>query len=376
MATVNYSLEREQGRSALNIIIWATLVVTLALGVFDLQFHTPVSIVTLFAASLACIPMLILNARGQYPLAAGLLSVVGLLVITANIYDGDGIHDPGVLAYPIFILGGTLLFGKRAAPYFTLAAVAAVTVIVYLETEGYIHPHIGRTDFAILIPFGTLLLLAGVIIWVILRNLEGNLQRALESEAELARSYDLTLEAWATLLEHRDRDTQGHTQRVTALTLQLAQALGLSGPALVDIRRGALLHDLGKMGMPDSVLLKRGTLTDEEWAVVRRHPALAQQLLTPIRYLRAAVDIPWCHHEKWDGTGYPRGLKGEQIPLAARIFAVADVWDAVTSERPYRAAMPKEQAREHLRSRSGSQFDPVIVQAFLELDPSSANGSA
>src|SRR5581483_9371106 len=133
------------------------------------------------------------------------------------------------------------------------------------------------------------------------------------------------------------------------------------------VRRGALLHDIGKMGVPDNILLKPGKLTDEEWEIMRRHPQYAFDLLTPISYLRRSLDIPFCHHEKWDGTGYPRGLKGEEIPLVARIFAVVDVWDAVTSDRPYRPAWTKDQALKHIQEQSGSHFDPRVVRTFLDM---------
>ncbi|MDO8690689.1 MAG: HD-GYP domain-containing protein, partial [Dehalococcoidia bacterium] len=147
--------------------------------------------------------------------------------------------------------------------------------------------------------------------------------------------------------------------------VDLARAMDYSEAELAQVRRGALLHDIGKMGVPDSILLKPGSLTEEEWVAMRKHPTYAYDLLRPIAYLRGALDIPYCHHEKWDGTGYPRGLKGEQIPLPARIFAVVDVWDALTSERPYRPAWDPERALEHIRSTSGSDFDPRVVEAFL-----------
>jgi len=150
---------------------------------------------------------------------------------------------------------------------------------------------------------------------------------------------DATIEGWSRALDLRDKETEGHTLRVTAQTLELAHIMGLSGDQLVNIRRSALLHDIGKMGVPDHILLKAEDLTEDEWKIMRKHPTFAFELLSPIRYLKsAAIDIPYCHHEKWDGTGYPRGLKGEQIPLAARIFAAPDVWDALTSDRPYRPA--------------------------------------
>ncbi len=187
------------------------------------------------------------------------------------------------------------------------------------------------------------------------------------SNAELALAYDTTLEGWSRALDLRDQETEGHTQRVTALTLRLAQIVGIGEPELLHIRRGALLHDIGKMGIPDSVLLKPAQLTPGEWEIMRRHPVYAYELLAPITYLRQAVEIPYNHHEKWDGSGYPRGLKGEQIPLAARIFAVVDVWDALRSDRPYRAAWREEKVREYIRAQAGLHFDPRIVQAFLDL---------
>ncbi|HYM69035.1 MAG TPA: GAF domain-containing protein [bacterium] len=187
------------------------------------------------------------------------------------------------------------------------------------------------------------------------------------SNADLALAYDTTLAGWARAMEHRDREVEGHTQRVMDLTVRLAGRLGVSADEVVHIRRGVLLHDVGKLGVSDAVLFKRGPLTDEEREMMERYPAYAYELLTPIPYLRPALDIPYCHREKWDGTGYPRGLRGEQIPLAARIFAVADVWDVVRSDRPYRPARSDEAATAHLRGHAGTQFDPTVVEAFLQM---------
>jgi HD-GYP domain-containing protein (c-di-GMP phosphodiesterase class II) len=189
-----------------------------------------------------------------------------------------------------------------------------------------------------------------------------------QSNIELARAYDDTLEGWSRTLDLRDKETEGHSQRVTEMTVRLARAMDVSDAEMVHVRRGALLHDIGKMGIPDAILHKPGPLTDEEWEIMRLHPTYAYELLSPIAFLGPALDIPYCHHEKWDGTGYPRGLKGEQIPLAARIFAVADVWDALRSNRPYRKARPREMAYAYIREQSGKHFDPEVVEAFLKLD--------
>jgi putative two-component system response regulator len=188
-----------------------------------------------------------------------------------------------------------------------------------------------------------------------------------ERTEDLARSYDETLQGWAKTLELRERETAGHSRRVVELTLRLAERLGVPADERLQLYRGALLHDIGKMGVPDSILLKPGPLTPDEWAIMRMHPVYAHELLGHIRYLEPALDIPYCHHEFWDGSGYPRGLVGTQIPLAARIFALADVWDALTSDRPYRAAMPPAEVRAYIRNLSGIQFDPALVEIFIHI---------
>lgn len=190
------------------------------------------------------------------------------------------------------------------------------------------------------------------------------LQRA---NADLMLAYNTTLEGWGRALDLRDKETEGHTQRVTELTLSLARAMGMTEEQLVHVRQGALLHDIGKMGIPDSILLKPGPLTEEEWATMRKHPVYGREMLAPIAYLRPALPIPHCHHERWDGSGYPQALKGEAIPLEARIFAVVDVWDALTSDRPYRPAWPPGQAKAYIREQAGKHFDPQVVSAFLSL---------
>jgi response regulator RpfG family c-di-GMP phosphodiesterase len=191
-----------------------------------------------------------------------------------------------------------------------------------------------------------------------------NLQRA---NLDLILAYDTTLEGWSRALDLRDKETEGHTQRVTELTLDLARAMGLRDEELVHVRRGAMLHDIGKMGIPDHILLKPGPLSDDEWVIMKKHPGYALDLLSPIAYLHPALDIPYAHHEKWDGTGYPRGLRGEQIPQTARIFAVIDVWDALRSDRPYRSAWSQDKALTYIREQAGKHFEPAVVMAFLKL---------
>jgi len=189
-----------------------------------------------------------------------------------------------------------------------------------------------------------------------------------KSNAELEIAYQATLEGWVRALDMRDRETEGHTQRVTTLTRRLATSMGVDDDALLHITRGALLHDIGKMAIPDGILLKPSGLTEEERNLIQKHPVYAYEMLSPIKFLLPALDIPYCHHEKWDGSGYPRGLKGEDIPFAARIFSVVDVWDALVSDRPYRKGLVPADVKKMITEKSGSHFDPRMVDSFFSLD--------
>lgn len=182
--------------------------------------------------------------------------------------------------------------------------------------------------------------------------------------SDLAQAYEETLEGWSRAMDYRDKETEGHTQRVTQVTLAIAQSMGLTDTELMHMRRGALLHDMGKMAIPDSILLKQDTLTDEEWVIMRKHPEFAYEMLRSISFLNQALEIPYCHHEKWDGTGYPRGLKGEEIPLAARIFAIADVWDALRYDRPYRKGWSVEKVLEYINEQSGKHVRPKCSESI------------
>ncbi len=188
-----------------------------------------------------------------------------------------------------------------------------------------------------------------------------------QAHIQLLAAYDATIEGWSLAMDLRDKETEGHARRVTELTLRLGRMLDMNEEKLTHIRRGALLHDIGKLGIPDSILHKPDSLTPEEWAEMKKHPQYAYEMISPIDYLRPALDIPYCHHEKWDGSGYPRGLKGDDIPLAARLFALVDVWDAITSDRPYRKAWDKQKALKYIRDESGKHFDPQAVDLFLRM---------
>lgn len=195
----------------------------------------------------------------------------------------------------------------------------------------------------------------------------GMMEELQQSNIDLRVAYDATIEGWSKALDLRDNETENHTLRVVDMSIRLAEKMGIKNEDLIHIKRGALLHDIGKMGVPDHILHKPGPLTDEEWVIMRQHPQFAYEMLSPISYLHRALDIPSCHHEKWDGSGYPRGLKGEQIPLAARLFAIVDVWDALRSDRPYRKAWPDEKVFAYIKDESGKHFDPNVVNTFMDL---------
>lgn len=203
-------------------------------------------------------------------------------------------------------------------------------------------------------------------LWTERTRLDSALQKLETSHRSLQRAYDETIAGWAHALDLRDHDTEGHSQRVYDLTLHLAKALHFPQEEIVHIGRGALLHDVGKLAIPDAILLKPAKLTEEEWHIMRQHPTYAYEMLFPIEYLHPALAIPYCHHERWDGTGYPRGLCENQIPYAARVFALVDVWDAIHSNRPYQKAQTSEYALDYLRAQRGKHFDPRVVDAFLD----------
>lgn len=192
-------------------------------------------------------------------------------------------------------------------------------------------------------------------------------QEAQKAIIDLTHAYDNTLEGWSGMLDMRDHEMDEHTRRVADLTVELATKMGIDQPELAHVRRGAILHDIGKIGIPDGILRKKGKLNDDEWAIIRSHPSKAYQFLSKVDYLIPALEIPYCHHERWDGSGYPRGLMGDQIPRAALIFAVVDVYDALSSDRPYRKAWETGKILRYIENQSGKQFSPQVVRAFLEL---------
>ena len=367
MANSQANFESDQQKRTLGVIIWIVLLSALILGLYNIQFNTLSSILALFGLALLCVPLLFMNSRGHYLPSALALSLIVLIVINVNLYDGDGILDPGLLAYPIFIMAGTLLFGKRATPYFALAALVSVTVIVYLEIRGDIQPTLGPVRYESLVPIAVLFFASSLIIWVMVGNIEKNLILVRNSMLELSANYESTLEAWAKVMEYRDRETEGHSRRLVELSARLAKALGLSEEQTLNLRRGALIHDIGKLAIPDDILLKPSSLTESEKEIIRKHPDYAAQMLAGISFLEPALSVAKSHHERWDGKGYPGGLKEQEIPLLARLFSVVDTWDALNSERVYRRKWTPDEIKKYLRENSGTLFDPHIVDVFLTI---------
>jgi putative nucleotidyltransferase with HDIG domain len=362
--------EEKQRTKTLTFVIWVTLVASLLLTLFNLQFGSRLSLISLFILDILCIIALVLNARDYYFFAAIFISVMILIAITFNIYDGDGVFDPGVVAYPIFITVGTLILGKRSVLGFTLSSVISLLLIGFLQSRGMIGVSVRTNDVSNLIPLLILTSVAGLTIWIIMANTEKNFDRIKHSEAELRLSYEMTLSGWAKALEYRDHETEGHSRRVVHLSEEIAKTMGCSEEEIQNIRRGAILHDIGKMGIPDSILLKPGPLDPYEWDIMRQHPQYGKDILAGIGFLEPALSIVYCHHERWDGYGYPQGLKNKDIPTTARIFAIVDTWDALNSNRPYRKAWPSEKVIDFIQQNAGTMFDPDIVDIFLKMDKS------
>jgi PAS domain S-box-containing protein len=278
-----------------------------------------------------------------------------------RLHLGEGLAGQAALHRKTIILHGdakTILPAEKFSCYYGVPLIAKGELKGVLEF--FFHTHIHHPEWE-----NFLNTLSGQAA-IALENMD-LFERLQRSNIELSLAYNETIEGWSAALDLRDKETEGHTQRVTEMTLRLAASMGIQDTMLLHIRRGALLHDIGKMGIPDYILLKTEELTAEEAEIMRKHPLYAYELLSKIAYLKPALDIPYCHHERWNGSGYPRGLKGEQIPLAARIFSVVDVWDALTSDRPYRKGWSQKKALSYIRQNAGKLFDPKVVEAFLNL---------
>ncbi len=310
----------------------------------------------------------------DYRLRGSVLLVAGY-AMAVNSFVPFGLEGSGRSYLIVLPMMAFILVGVRAGWVATGASTLTYAVFSVFAYSGmlaqWLDPAYNRLDMAMWATTGLTTVMLLVTIVVLFMSMYRFLLAALKAEraasAELLQTYDATLEGWAHALELRDLETAGHCRRVSDVATRLAGMTGIPESGLHDLYRGSLLHDVGKIGVPDRILLKPGKLTEDELKRMQAHTTYAYELLVHIPFLLKALDIPYCHHERWDGTGYPRGLKGDQIPMLARIFSVVDVYDALTSERCYRPAWPRERALEYIQLRSGSEFDPCVVEAFLDM---------
>jgi HD-GYP domain-containing protein (c-di-GMP phosphodiesterase class II) len=300
-----------------------------------------------------------LNQVGRYDIAGWLLILLVAAAINANLIDGAGLHDPAIAALPLLILLFAVLFNRIWIFFAAGLTILSVFTVYFLNLAGVIDPGYEPTLARAAI-ISVLMAATSLVLWLF----AGSWIKTVEF---LRESYDRTLEGWVKALEFKDPATSGHVREVVDLTERLAVKLGCTEDEVLHIRRGALLHDIGKIGIPDRILSKNGPLSEDEWNVMREHPSLAREFLSGIPFLASAMTIPYSHHERWNGEGYPEGLQGEAIPLAARIFAVVDVWHALGEDRPYRRAWTRAEIADYIRSNAGSLFDPVVVHYFMEI---------
>lgn len=359
--------ERAQRQKTLAVLLRIILLSGVALLLVNLYIRAWDIAGALLGMSALCLPAIWLNARGRYELSASLTLAIMFLAANYNLLASGGLQDSGMLAYPLIIVVGSLFFGRRSIPVVSLVSLGTLAAIAHLEIKGYFTPTPSLTNAGFCLTVVVLLISSAALVWVILHNTDNNISHIRKAEMQLLETYDLTLAGWAKALEYRDNETEGHSRRVVALSSRLAREMGCEESEIEHITRGALIHDIGKMAIPDYILSKPGPLDREEKITMEKHTVFAREMLAPIAFLQPASDIAYCHHERWDGRGYPRGLKGKEIPKAARLFAVVDQWDALSTPRRYREAWPRERVIAYIRENSGKRFDPQVVEAFLRI---------
>ncbi len=353
---VSDNIEQTQKAQFLYVTLLVTIGASLLIGIQNLKEDTYIG-VSLFVLAALCFLCIPLSNRGYYVPVAAFISLLVLAIITLSILEGIGMRDSGLLGYPILIIFTSFLFNKEMTIISTILSLASIELIYYRESTGLLVASAFDINIQLVV-VGVLIMAVGLEMWFYKDNWERMLR-------DLRGAYDLTLAGWGQALELRDHETEGHSERAVKLTVTIGSRMGLTQRELEHLRRGALLHDIGKMAIPDAILLKPGRLTAAEWRVIRQHPQQAVRMLERIPHLAPALAIPRSHHERWDGSGYPDGLAGKAIPVAARIFAVVDVWDALTSDRPYRKAWSEKRAREYIQRNAGKLFDPRVVEEFL-----------
>lgn len=309
-----------------------------------------ISLLVIFAAVYA------INYQG-YPRAAGYVFLIALVVAVSLNLAASGSETIYIL-YSIPVAAASFVI-TPAFSFFMVALCGLSSAQLILMSGGSLQ--------VLVLPFAVLLFLA-VICWLASARLERALGAVEKQNQEISFAYDRALTSWSRMIELANREPEGHTRRVTELALAIGRQMGLGEKELGDLRRGALLHDIGKMNIPVQILRKTGTLDEKEAAMIQRHPVFAYEMLGDIPFLRPAVDVVLYHHENWDGKGYPSGLKGENIPLLARVFTVADNWDALSTDRSYRLGWPKSQIKAYLLAEVGRRFDPMVVEALTHLE--------
>jgi putative nucleotidyltransferase with HDIG domain len=353
-----------------NRLLSLSTAATLIIGTALLAFKYPTPGLILLAFSVVSGALMVAGLRNHHILAAKGLVILFPMVITALMIEGEGLHDPGMVGFSIFIIFSTLLLGKQFLPWAWLTTIVMTIIIFifdYFNVAGLTDDMRFRSSIVDLLTVLILFSVGSAIFWVIMDIIETTMLQVVNGEQQIKDAYDLTLEGWAKALEMRDKETEGHSRRVTELTIQVCQLMGLPDSQIFHIRRGALLHDIGKMAIPDDILHKPNSLTDAEWKIIRQHPENAFEMLKNIQFLSPALEIPLYHHEQWDGRGYPFGLAGDKVPLPARIFAVVDNWDALSSDRSYRPAWKRQKVVDYLSAESGKKFDPQVVEIFLSM---------
>ncbi len=356
--STNY--EQVQRAKLLHVMLVAALLAGLYFAIQNIIFADIPSAISLSLLVAVSLIALHLNHTQHFRLAAFVFGAAVLGVLDYALYEGKAsLHDPGIVVYPIFILCTTFLFGKQGLALSILFSIASVALLYLLEANRIFTPLYPSSPNRV-IGLSVLFVITALITWIVRETWENHLK-------SLEESYDLTLQGWAKALEYRDGETEGHSRRVTELCESLARKLRIKEEEIQIIRRGALVHDIGKMAIPDRILFKPGPLDDEERRIMQEHPSLATKMISGIPFLQPVSNIVYSHHEHWDGSGYPQGLRGEEIPLAARIFTIVDHWDALNSDRPYRKAWDKEQVISYLRENTGKIYDPAIIDVFLDL---------
>jgi hypothetical protein len=357
--------ERYQKERILQVLLVSTLVILFPI-IYGNMGHKE-GLYSTIALFIICLVGMLLNAFQMYILAAIIYTGAVYAAVFFNFVDGYGLRDMAIMVLPMITVFGSLLFNRMVSVLLTAISAGMVMVFHILQGQGFIDNPI-RAETDTIITILSLLFAMNILQIAVLRVWMRNMDWVLYSNDQLKLAYDTTLEGWAKTLELRDLETEGHSRRVVKLTVGLAREMGIKNKELLQqITRGALLHDIGKIAIPDSILLKNGPLTEEERELIEMHPSLAEKMMSEIPFLHSAMEIPRYHHERWDGNGYPYGLAGEDIPLAARIFTVIDNYDALLSDRPYRKAWGSEKTMEYIQENTGKIFDPNVVAAFRKM---------